>query len=261
MSLRVMSNVDSIPSRPRVPSDAARRMIFSYQGGLLAIWWIGIIFTGVGTLMSVMFLWGLPVDLAIAFTGKEVQAIPIESVERTDVKVKINNVRREMFEITYTYQVDGVSYTNTSSTISHASISAAVKQEPFIVEVASFNPSWSRIKGSTHNFFGYIPIFVLLFPLLGLTFWGVASIKLRRRRQTFMNGAPAVAKIVSAGLDRTVRINRRSPYKIGWSFVVNGAQYHGSLSSLDGLEGITADQDAVVLYDPQNPAINTIYLE
>jgi hypothetical protein len=261
VEIRTASSVDSVPTRPRKASPEAARLLFSQQGGAFVLWLLGGIFTLIGVIMSVIFLWGIPVDLAIVFTGREVEASVLNTKERTDVTITVNRVRQDFYEIEYEYELNGERHRTTSSTIDKASIEAALQGRPVTVEVAGINPSWSRIKGSTYNFFGYIPLFVLLFPMIGISLLLVTIIGSRRRRRVFTNGSPVLAKVVSAELDRMVRINRRHPFKVSWGFEHKGARYQGSLSAMDGLQHIAQGQEVVVLFDPERPATNTLYLE
>src|SRR5262245_22492439 len=58
-------SLDAIPPAPREPSPRARKLVFGYQGAQGARLLIGLIFTGIGLLITTVFGWGMPTDLGI----------------------------------------------------------------------------------------------------------------------------------------------------------------------------------------------------
>lgn len=66
-----------------------------------------------------------------------------------------------------------------------------------------------------------------------------------------------MARIDEAGVDRSTKVNGRSPYKIGFDFEVNGQSYAGKRSTMN--KRITRHHvgDRIwVLYDPDDPKRN-----
>ena len=111
--------------------------------------------------------------------------------------------------------------------------------------------------------FGYGALFVLLFPILGLVLAFFAVRSNRREIRAFVHGEPARAKVVFFGADRSVQINGRNPIRLSWEFRVAESIYSGSLSSMSmlALEDLGKAEEIVVLYDPADPAVNTVWVD
>lgn len=103
--------------------------------------------------------------------------------------------------------------------------------------------------------------FMTLFPMIHLTVGvGLLTYALRgkaKRRAVIANGHVAMARIGETGVDRSTKINGRSPYRIGYDFEVSGFRYSGKRSTMN--ERITRHRvgDRIwVLYDPDDPDRN-----
>ncbi|MCA1827580.1 MAG: DUF3592 domain-containing protein [Myxococcales bacterium] len=254
-----MQSLDSIPPAPREPSPRARELIFRYQGGQKAFLLVGIIFTVVGLALAVPFNWGVPADLAIAASGRTQHARVLSA--QVDPSVKING--RHPTVIRFAYSVDGHRYQAQSSTLDGALIGDARPEASIPIEISSVNPAWARVAGSTRSMFGYGALFALLFPVLGLVLAFFAVRSNRREIRAFVHGEPARAKVVFFGADRSVQINGRNRFKLAWEFRVGDRVCSGSLSSMSmlALEDLGKSEEVVVLYDPADPDVNTVWVD
>lgn len=100
-----------------------------------------------------------------------------------------------------------------------------------------------------------------LFPLIhfsiGVALLFFATPTRRRRRMLAAHGAAAVATVQTVGKIRRVRINKRRPHKITYTFEIGNVSYSGERASIDNeLASYRPDDAMWVLYDPANPAVN-----
>lgn len=96
---------------------------------------------------------------------------------------------------------------------------------------------------------------------LPMLLWAVYSNN--REIHAFTRGTPIAAKVIFVGHDRSVRMNRQHPILVQWEFTVADRRFTGKISSLnhDHMAPLMGQKELPVLYDPQDPTINTIYLE
>ena len=103
---------------------------------------------------------------------------------------------------------------------------------------------------------------LVLFPIIGcwLTFYAVRSN--RREIHAFRDGTAVLARVSFTGYDTSTSVNHRHPFKLGWQFDVRGKMFEGSITSMEKseLEDFAAGKEVVVLYAPENPAINTLWV-
>ena len=165
--------------------------------------------------------------------------------------------------IRFAYTVDGRRYEGESSTLDGTLIGEARPEASIPIQISSVNPQWARVAGSTRSMFGYGGLFVLLFPILGLVLAFFAVRSNRREIRAFVHGEAARAKVVFFGADRSVQINGRNPIRLNWEFRVAESIYSGSLSSMSmlALEDLGKAEEIVVLYDPADPAVNTVWVD
>lgn len=221
---------------------------------------MGAIFLAVGLAMAVPFNWGLPSDVAIAASSRTLHAQVLS--RELDRSTTING--RHPTEIRFTYSVDGQRYQGRSSTTDDALVRDAEPDSIVPIAVSSLNPRWARLPGTTRSLFGYGGLFVLLFPLIGALVAGFALRAHLRERRAFRLGTPALAKVVAYGPDYSTRINGRNPFRVRWEFRVEGDPrvFTGGLSSMTmlSLEELGKSEEIVVLYDPDDPSINTAWV-
>lgn len=103
--------------------------------------------------------------------------------------------------------------------------------------------------------------FMVLFPMLHFTI-GVGLLvyafrSRHMRRHLAVNGVPAVATVEEVELDRSVKVNGRSPHKMEYEFEVLGTTYRGKRSTMNRAVTAHIPDDAIwVVYDPEDPSDN-----
>jgi hypothetical protein len=250
--------LSSIPPAPRQASPEAKRLILSYQGSQWVMLIMGIAFLTFGAIFPVVFCWGLPVDLAIDVSGQTVQGRGMGATLNRSVRIN----RAHPTRVRFAYEVDGQSYTGEVSTFDSSTIAAGTSGGPLFIEVAGVDPSWARVEGTTYAAFGYSAVFSALFPFIGFALFRSAVRSNRREVAAFTHGVPARATVVFAGEDTTTKVNGRHPLIVRWSFTLNGQEYTGSLSGFDRdfLERFAEGDEVAVLYLPEEPSTNTLYV-
>jgi hypothetical protein len=248
----------NIPPAPREPSRRARKLIFAYQGVQKVSLLVGAIFLGVGLLLSIPFCWGVPVDVAIALAHREQPGTILSA--RLDTSTRINGEHPTV--VAYSYRTEAGELRGDCSTRDAAILEAAQPGASYPVQVARLNAGWSRLSGTTYSWTGYWGLFTLLFPIVGATTVGFAIRSNRREIRAFRHGHPILAKVVARGENPSVSVNGRHPFMVAWEFKVNDEVYSGSLSSMSllALEELMNRDEIPVLYDPSNPAINTVFV-
>jgi hypothetical protein len=253
------SQLGNVPAAPRSPSPRARALIFAYEGRQFAQLIVGVMFLVVGGGLTLLFDWRLPAELAITLGGHAATGhVSDAQIERN---ITVNG--RHPTALTFTYDVGGVRHTGLSSTIDADVVAAAQPGADVPIEVAGLNANWARVRGTTISILGLWGLLMLLMPALGLSLLLVVVRANRREVRAFIHGQPIVARVVFAGPDPTTRVNGRHPLLVRWEFMSEGRLFEGSISSLKQLliEPLLQREELVVLYDPQNPNINTCYVE
>ena len=250
--------LSTVPPAPREPSPVARRLVFGYQGSQFVMLLIGVIFLVIGLILSGVFCWSLPIDLTIAATGKPHPGLVTKA--ETNYHAEVNG--EHPIEVSYTYSFDGAEFSGSSSMLGQQYLELQ-PGSTIDLEVAGAKPQWSRVKGGTYGFFGYFGAFVLLFPILGGVFTFLSIRSNRREIRAFREGRPVVARVTYAGLDHSTTMNNKHPFKISWEFQADGSRsFTGSISSMreEDLAAFASAGEIVVLYDPEDPGINTLYV-
>ncbi len=247
-----MSTLAAVPPPPREPSPRAKQLIYAYTGSQFAGLLTGLIFLLIGGVLSTVFCWGLPGELAITLAGRRATG----TIERTELQRNVTINGRHPTAIAFTFE----GHSGESSTLEPGALSAGDVVE---VEYVPWRPAWARVRGGTYGSFPVWVAFVLLFPLVGLgALFGAVRSKQRDRR-AFRDGRAIGGTVTRVGLDRRVRVNGRHPLKVEWSFEVEGRQFTGSLSSLDPerLRDFRESDAVTVLYDPDQPQANTVWVD
>ena len=107
----------------------------------------------------------------------------------------------------------------------------------------------------------------LFFLLINLGFIVIGAVlfirgfqKSLRTVKILRDGQAALGEISDVSLNYRVRINRRHPWIIQYSFKVLGSDYQGKLSTLSQPDADQVPGKAVyVLYQPDDPKKNTLY--
>ncbi|MCK6544617.1 DUF3592 domain-containing protein [Myxococcota bacterium] len=248
-----------VPPPPRYPSKRARKLVHGYQGGQLVFLIVGGIFLFIGSIFTLVFTWGLPMDLAIAVSSRPVTGRVVSSELNTSVAIN----EEHPTTVRVRYMLDGEVIEDELDTMSPG----LYELEPgsrIDLEVSTWSPRWSRLKGSTRSAFGWGATFVVIFPLIGaaLTYAGVRAN--RREIRAFRDGVATLGKVTIIGPDLSTRINGRHPTKLTWAFETpDGVKRTGSLSALDEslFGGLYPNDPVAVLYDPDNPEVNTLWVD
>lgn len=248
--------VAGVPPPPRVPSPAAKRLVFAYAGGQQALLLIGVIFTLVGTLVGCGLGMGVPVDLAISVAGQTVDGT-VTNVG-VDRHVEINGEHPTL--VSYRYRAAGQSFTAETSTMNEQAAHLRPGSR-VTVEVLRASPGLSRLAGESYSVFGVFGLFPLLFAVIGLPMALHARAANQREIRAYTQGEATIGKLLSFDMDRTVRINRRHPWMLRWEYFVDGHRYTGSLSAMDhDVLAPYATDELAILYDPAEPSTNTLYV-
>jgi hypothetical protein len=250
--------LDVIPSAPRQPGPRARKLIFAYAGSQKVLLIVGMGFLLIGLVLTIPFAWGLPVDLAIALAPQQVAA----TVRETQVNRNVRINGEHPTNISYQYQIGDARFDGSSSTRDERILARAQPGSIIPVEVSRLRPDWSRVAGTTYSWTGYLALLTLIFPGIGAVISVLVIRANRREIRAYRHGVPVVARVVSAGQDLTTSINGQHPFLVRWEFRVDDEIYRGKLSSMSllAIEDLMEKQELAVLYDPQNPRINTVYL-
>jgi hypothetical protein len=250
---------ERVPRPPRTPNPLARELIFGYQGSQNALRIIGAIFLAIG-LPFIFFLGrGLPTDLTLAAAGQPATATVIST--RVVTSVEVNDVHP--VEIKYHYEVSGEKYEAASHALDGSVVAVATVGATIPIEIFPAAPSWSRMKGTKSAVAGSFSIFSFLFPIIGAAMLGWAIRSNRREIRAFREGVPTKGLVIKRGEDTTTEINGKHPFEVHWEFQVDGTTYKGKLSNMNRaiLQQALPEEEVLVLYDPKNPAVNTVWIE
>jgi hypothetical protein len=250
-------DLSRVPPAPRQPSARARDLVFGYQGSQGVRRTIGLVFFLFGSVMSTIFCWGIPGDLAIALLGTTVKG----TVTGTEILTSVSVNHRHPQVTHFTFRYEGATYESSSSTLSYTSGQPRAGT-PVNVELFSLIPSIARLESNTRSSTGYGTLFVLLFPLIGGALALSAFLENRREIRAFLHGTAALARVTYQGPDTSTKVNGRHPYKIEWQLVVGPSVYKGAISHMDrnAIAELAAGGQILVLYDPRAPRINTVYV-
>lgn len=247
----------AVPPVPRTPSPRAKKLIYSYQGSQFVRLMVGVIFLVVGLPISCLFCVSLPGQLSLDSAHLTTTGTVVSTKVRRDIKV--NN--QHPTEIAFTFAgSDGKTYEGKSSTTDPVTLVAG---ESVRIEYVESDPTLSRVEGTTYGGFPVWIALTLLFPLIGLLVALGAVRENRREIRAFRDGAPLDGEITFVGLDLSAKINGRHPTKIEWTFESGGKSHKGSLSNMDPalFEGFGFGSKVTVLHDPDNPAVNTLWVD
>lgn len=242
-----------VPPPPRRPSKAARSLVFGYAGSQGAQLVAGIVLVAVGVPVSVLFGWGLWSDVAIDL-GRETTPGTIVGMKLNE-SVEIND--QHPTTVSFVYAVGDRAFTGETDVLEPSFPESIVE-----VEYARSDPGTARLAGETAATFGYWSALLLLLPAVGALLTARAVRSNRREIRAYTHGTPVLADVTYAGDDTAVEINHRHPYLVRWSFTAGGAQFTGSLSALDSpaLRELGSHRQVVVLYVPEDPASNTLWI-
>jgi hypothetical protein len=253
-----MEQLASVPPAPRTPSERARALIFRYQGGQLVFLMLGLAFLLIGGLVGFVANRDLPGDLGLAMSKRD----DVGVVTETEINRHVSVNDQHPTIIRFRYRVGAEELIGESSTRDGAIIAAARPGAEVPIEVSPASRTWARIRGTTYSSMGLVGLVFLILPSLGAIIALLAIRSNRRARRAFTIGRAITARVTYSGLDGSVRINGRNPWRIAWELTVDGRVYTGSVSSMrqDLIADLMPAKELVVLYDPENPRINTAYV-
>ncbi len=248
--------LDEVPPAPRRPSPRARRLVLGYAGGQGIVRTAGMVFLAVGLLLSVIFGWGLPVDVAIALGPGEATGTVLDA--RRNWNASYDGVPPST--VRYEYEVDGVRWRGGYDAL----IDPPPSGQAITIEYAAALPGWSRIAGARRNTWPWFLVaFIFFFPVFGAAMIVRVVRANRREVRAFTLGRPVLARVTFRGQDESTVLNGRHPFMIRWEFRgPSGEVVEGSLTSMTllELEAFGQADEVVVLYDPADPRSNTLYV-
>ncbi|OIP30663.1 MAG: hypothetical protein AUK47_24560 [Deltaproteobacteria bacterium CG2_30_63_29] len=249
-----------IPTPPRKPSARARELIFRYQGKQKITLIIGVAFFGMGLLFSFIFLWELPVDIVLdlGIGTTDARGRVVSNQVRENIEINGQNP----YEIACEYQFAGKTFHVSSYVMDPVRAQALQTDTEVELEVVASHPAWARISGTQRSAFGYWVAVFLLFPVAGVVCLFLSIRSNRREIRAYREGQPIMARVTFRGEDLTASSNGRHPFLVKWTFTVSQQRYEGSLSHMDrAMLGELLDANQVpVLYLPENPLVNTVYV-
>jgi hypothetical protein len=251
-----VDDIARVPKAPRVVTPGARGLVVGLgPAGVLMIL-IGAIFSAIGSTMVYALCATLPGDLALAVASQTTDGT-ITSVS-TVSNVSVNHVHPRAFA--FDYRVDGAEYHATSSSMNAPGLRLGASAS---VEYLSFAPDVARLTGTMRTAGGWALLFPILFPTVGFLVFIAPIRRYLRARRAFVHGTPVLGAVVSFGPDRSTRVNGRNPTQLLWTFTVGGASYRGSISTMTPmlLGERVPGAPVVILHDPANPAVNTLWVE
>lgn len=251
-------DLGAVPPAPRVPSARARELVYAYTGSQGVLRLLGGIFLLVGLLVSGIFCWGLPIDLALAVAGEPGTG----TVLRTEIQTNVEVNGAHPILVHYRYRVGSANYEGSSPTLDAALLARARPGSDVKLEILGFAPELSRIEGETYSPFGYFVAFVLLFPLIGGALFVGAVRSNRREIRAFVHGTPKAARVTYMGPDTSTRVNGRHPFKITWEHVEGGRTFTGSISHMEmtAIADLPGAGEILVLVDPADPSSSTVWV-
>ncbi len=245
----------SVPPPPREPTKRTRGIIHAYTGAQFVGRLLGMIFTAIGLVMFLAFGTDMIFDVAVSVAGKPVKGV-VTGVH-TLSSVRVNHSHPRVIEFSF----DG--HHGASSTLDFSRFRDFQPGSPVDVDAVPGWPAAARVHGTMRSPVGWFGLFPLPFLGVGLIALFIAVRSNRREIRAFRFGVAAVGRVKSIGLDRSVRVNGRSPTLLSWEFDVAGKTYGGSLSHMDGgvlRPLVAADHTVAVVYDPKDPRANTLYV-
>jgi len=244
----------AIPPAPRTPSAEAVRLNLSTQPGEGVVALVGLIFLVVCGPLALAFTYSLPVDLALSGFGRPVPARVLQ-VEM-DCSFQVNDVCAR--SVDFEFDLDGRTRKGSGYRYDDAVVAGSLVN----IEAIQGRPEWHRMEGETYTSLGYMGAFTWLFPLVGSAMLFTQWQSRRHRRRAFLLGAPVIAKVTAAGIDRTTKVNGVRPWRIEWSYTWEGKSYTGKCASLEkgALEPLLQSEWVPVLVDPDYPNASALYV-
>ncbi len=219
---------------------------------------MGLVSLLMGLFVFQVFGRNVPADVAIALMGSKTTGTIVS--QTVDGRMAVDHVHPTTFE--FSYVVSGTTFKGRSyAVIVPAQLAYTQKCD---IEYLSFEPEAARVAGTTRNEGGdSIGWFIAAMIGFGASTIGVPWWFMRRKRRVFTSGASARGTMTFIG-DSSIAINGRHPKKIAWSFEdERGRPFSGSLTAMmsSDLPPFQMGEPVTVLYDPNDPSANIVYID
>lgn len=220
---------------------------------------MGVVALVIGVMVFQLFAQNVPADVAIFLFGSKTTGAIVS--QGPDTRMSVDHVNPTKLDF---------SFVASGSTLRGRSYAMVLPPQiaytPKVdVEYLSFAPEYARVAGTTRNeggdSIGWIMAAMVAF---GGTSIGVPWWFMRRRRRAFERGIVARGTITFVG-ESGVAINGRRPKKLEWTFTDerSSRSFSGSLSAFmsSDLPAFTEGEAVSVLYDPDDPTANVVFIE
>lgn len=180
-------------------------------------------------------------------TAQETTAV-VTDVERH--RVRRNKKYRTEYDIFISYEVNGITYNEELS----GGNSTMREGETIKVYYNPYNPTDVRSSKSVTAIHGFTAIFPVVFIAAGILMGIVPSVKSSKRKKLRETGEQTAAVITDVVVDRSVKINKRYPYKALCEVIdpVTGERYlYSSEGFMDDIRYLKG-QTVTVYYDPND---------
>jgi hypothetical protein len=262
----------SVPPPPRAPSPLAHKLVWDYVGRPEGTYLFYCALFLVVLLSALVPKDGVPLtqvlrDVVVDLTGKQVEArIPDRELFYTQ-----SNTYREPVTVRVVYSVDGRDYAQEVDTNTYFRVvsPSEVLSKAAVVEYSRLYPGIARLAVRSSAHYGKIIVWAAgMFFGTFVVLWSVRRV--RRGRKAFRSGTPVLAQVTTVGrvwwmMRRkfVVTSMRQHGQQVRWQFEVGGVRYTGSLYAWDStrLNVLAGSGELVVLYLPENPRVNTAWVE
>jgi hypothetical protein len=250
-----LPTLKEVPPAPRTPSPEAHRLIFGYQSNQRMKIIIGGLILGIGLILAVVLCWGVPGELAITLNPRTTKGAILQA--EPDRSFRIGTGKPTL--VRFSYEGGGTHYEGESGSFDIAPGQTGSVQ----VQYSDWFPGWGRLAGGNYSAFGFWSLLVLVVPLAGWIILRRAVRSNHKEIRTFTHGRPVMARVTFRGQDHSVSIEGQHPFLMRWEFKTDsGALHHGAISSMNLLDikAFGEAEQIVVLYDPADPRLNTIFI-
>ncbi len=97
------------------------------------------------------------------------------------------------------------------------------------------------------------------FAIVGSLLYGIGRLQRAGALDVFRNGTEAAGEVISLGVDRRIRVNNRSPFRVGYSYRdPSGRRIESSVTSWDAPQVLVGER-VIVLVDPKRPTRSVMW--
>jgi Protein of unknown function (DUF3592) len=246
-----MRDLSTIPPAPRSPSQTANDLLFRIRSTRLIWLIVGALWATGGWIVPGVFAKGIGDDILLTLSSEKATGV-ITEVKESD-GLPINRVYPQ--SIFYEYVFEGQSLSGLSKTFEVDWAKQLQLGQSVELEVSSLSPSLSRVVGTKRSQYGAMGFFTLAFPVFGFILIGVVLGRRRRELNAYINGASVLAKNITAQ-------KKGNSIWLRWEFEADGRLHFGECltKAHPALEPLLSAKEFPVIYNPEDPRDNTIYL-